>query len=153
MADHIRAQVRAATVSALDAVGSLAGTVKPYRVWPIEPASLPLVAVHTPGDDVGIASPEVDLGDPETITRLVDLRVTAYRAAGEDVIDDALDEASKIIEATLGVRLPVAGVDLRLDYQGAALDWQGGDQPYGSVQMKWLVEAIQYADRPDELIA
>ena len=153
MADHIRKQLRDAAKAALGALPPSAGVVHAYRVWPIEPASLPLVSVHTPADEVSRASQQEDPHDPETIERVIDLRVTAYRTGTEDALDDGLDASSREIEAILGEGLSVAGVELRLDYVGAVLDYQGGDQPYGSVQMRWFVEVIQAANAPDEIIA
>lgn len=153
MADHIRKQIRDATKTALGALSGSAGEVFAYRVWPIEPASLPLVSVQTAGDEVSRASPEAEAHDPEAIERVVDLRVTAYQAGGEETLDGLLDATSADVERALAAGIVVSGVELRLDYQGAAVAYEGGDQPYGSVQMRWFVEVVQQADAPDGLIA
>jgi hypothetical protein len=143
----------AVTAALTAALPPSAGEVFPFRVWPIDPADLPLVAVATPGDDASRASPDADPDDPETMERTVDLRVTAYATASEATLDATLDAISREVEVILGSGATVGGKIVKLDYQGAVLAYEGGDQPYGSVQMRWFAELIHTADAPDVLIA
>ena len=153
MASHLRTQLRDAVSTALSTLPPSAGDVHPYRVWPIDPASLPLVAVHTPGDEATRASPEADPDDPETIERVVDLRVTGYATGAEATLDATLDAVSREVELLLAAGVSIGGKIVKLDYQGAVLTYEGGDQPYGSVQMRWFAELVHTADAPDVLIA
>lgn len=155
MADHIRKAIRSAAKAALVPLPTSMGEVFAYRVFPIEPNLLPLISVHTPGDEILRASPGADTEEGETIERVVDLRVTAYTGTpvpGE-TFDDALDAVSLEVEKAIAGGLSVDGLELRADYQGAVITYEGGDQSYGSVQMKWFVEAIHQSETPDDLIA
>lgn len=155
MADHLRKQLREAVKALLDSeLGTNLGPVKAYRVFPIEPRECPLVAVHCQSDEVIRASPTGDEPDySEDLERVVDLRITAFAAAPEDALEDQLDEASKLIEQALAQGISMGAITLRADYQGEVSEYQAGDQPYGSVQMRWSVEMIHNSASPDVLIA
>lgn len=153
MPNHIRTQLREAISDALTTALGTAYTVKPRRVRPIEGSKLPLVSIFAPGDEVTRESPDEDFDDPVTIERTVDIRITVYRAGHEDMLDDDLDEDARKIEAGLAFGVVVDSKRVMLDYRGCAVDAEGADKNYGTIQLRYFVELINQANTPDDLVA
>jgi hypothetical protein len=134
MTTSIRAQVRAAAVTALNAVPSLAGRVFVDQEYVLQPNQLPalMVAVSESASLEGTFSDGVE----RTIT--LQLRAVAKATSG---LSAALDAISHAAEGALMVNgLPVAGRTFYPDAFGAEVPEISalGDQPVGELSMDFV---------------
>lgn len=134
MTTSIRAQVRSAAVTALNAVPSLAGRVFVDQEYVLQPNQLPalMVAVSESASLEGTFSDGVE----RTIT--LQLRAVAKATSG---LSAALDAISHAVEGALMVNgLPVAGRTFYPDAFSAEVPEISalGDQPVGELSMDFV---------------
>lgn len=145
---HVRHQLRDAAATALGGLPTTAGRVFPSRVYPLEEADLPGLAVYTDGDDVVSA----DLGDPPVQERTVALRVEAFAAAAAD-LDDTLDRIAAEVEAAIAGGLIIGGRAVFPAYAGCEIELRATEtkKPHGSAVLAFTAQLYTLASDPTAL--
>lgn len=134
MTTSIRAQVRSAAVTALNAVPSLAGRVFVDQEYVLQPNQLPALMVAVSEN----ASLEGTFSDGVERTITLQLRAVAKATSG---LSAALDAISHAAEGALMVNgLPVAGRTFYPDAFSAEVPEISalGDQPVGELSMDFV---------------
>lgn len=100
MTDHVRTQIRLATVTALQAItglSSIGSHVFPTRRMPLQPEHFPAILVYTTTEE----SSAETLSGPRSLSRNLDLVIEGV-AQDTSTIDATLDAIAVAIETAMG---------------------------------------------------
>ncbi len=119
MTEHVRAQIRNATVKALQGISGLGGIGKRVyatRRLPLQAEHIPALLVYAIAED---STPET-LSGPRFLSRTLDLLVEGV-AQDNDALDAVLDEIAAAAETIIGAALADPASPLRQLVRGGAL--------------------------------
>ncbi len=134
MADHVRAQVRAAVVTALKEITAFGDRVYPYRVKPL--ITLPSVVVTTPKDEVDLDSCVFSANGPVDY-HVIRLEIAVYTKTA-DGLDDDLDGYAVSIEQKMLADDTFGGLLNSLQPESAEVVTAGEiEKPAGVLVMVW----------------
>lgn len=147
MAYHVRKQLRDAVTTALTGLTTTGARVYGYRVYALDPENeLPALSIYTTEED----AQGVTIHGPATVERVVAVRVKAFARSGSG-LDDTLDLIAKEVETVLGAALTLGSKSVLLAYGGCEIDHEAGDQPIGTLELKYLGTLYNTATVPDVL--
>lgn len=133
---HIRKQLRAALVAALNAVPALTDRVTDRRVFDFKPGELPQLIVVSTSDDAAAVAPNASA--PRAIKRNVRL-VVVIAVADTAEMPDALDTLAGLVEAAAFVDPSLGGIADDLAYVGTDIVLPGPEEDaVGTAAVKFL---------------
>lgn len=122
---HAREQIRDAVVSALTDLATTGRNVFRSRIYPMEQAKLPGLAIYTKSD----SSEYVTLTLPRTLDRTLVVTVEAYVSANAD-FDETIDDISAEIESAMYTNRTLGGLARDSQILGVEVDFSGdGENP------------------------
>lgn len=152
MAMHMRRQIRAAVVAALQAVPALGQNVWAARDWPLGDSKFPAALVYGHGGDsafdaMAAADADVILERDERL--VVEGRVRAGGSGESPSIDDALDDLALAIETALMTDAGLGALVDRRELVNTALESQiAGDASTGTVKLTYRIVYATAAGAP-----
>lgn len=122
---HAREQIRDAVVTALTDLTTTERNVFRSRIYPMEQAKLPGLAIYTKSD----SSEYVTLTPPRTLDRTLVVTVEAYVSANAD-FDETIDDISAEIETAMYTNRTLGGLARDSQILGVEVDFSGdGENP------------------------
>jgi hypothetical protein len=142
---HVRAELRAAIVTALTGLPLTGPRVFTGRVQPVP--DMPAIVVNTVDET---AEPRT-LYSPTLVERVVEIEVTCMAKAAIGIAN-TLDEIALNVEAALGSNIVVSGVNVPIAYTRAEIEYSGeADQPIGRAILTFSATLYSLAASPGTL--
>lgn len=143
---HLRKQIREAIAAAVTGLTTTSTRVYQSRVYAIDSANLPCLAVYTTSEVSDIDS----INTPRGLMRTCSINVEGRCRAPSD-IDDTMDAICKEVEVALGTST-LSGLVQDLRLASTTLDLaRDAEKPTGIVTMTWIAEYRTSENDPETL--
>lgn len=139
---HVRKQLRDAVAAAVTGLATTGARVFRSRIYPLELATLPCLAVYTANEEATLTTLE------DILQRDVAVIVEGNARIGED-LDDTLDQIGKEVEIALAAQVTVGGALVTLFYTGCDIDLLAGDKPVGCITLRYSGTIYTASNAPD----
>jgi hypothetical protein len=147
MANHVRRQLRDAVTTAVTNLATTGARVFGRRVYALDQVNeLPCLEVYSTEEEAGL----VTVHAPATVERVVEIHVVGHAAANTD-LDDTLDLIAKEVETALANGVVISSKTVALIYRGAAIEFEAGERPIGSIDLRFNASLYNTATAPDIL--
>lgn len=146
MADHLRAQIRGALVTALTGLATTGTRVYGSRVYPVSATSLPALRVYALSEFAEVG----EVMAPRLLERRVRVQVQALAKAAAD-LDDTLDQICQEVEVALAMPCSaLAGIAKTITLLATEIQLAGdAEQPVGMAAMTYEVFYMAAENAPD----
>jgi hypothetical protein len=148
MANHVRRQLREAVAAALTGLATTGSRVFASRVYPLQSAELPGLAIYTTSESAVEETIETD----PTQRREIEVRVDACAAPAAD-LDDVLDQIAQEVEIALQPGVLIGSISVELAYEGAEISMSAeAAKPHGLCSMTFRGVLFTQSGAPDVLV-
>lgn len=131
---HARQQIREAVAAAVTGLATTGTSVKQSRIYPLDDAKLPGLAVFTTEEAVDDEQSSISSGGI-TQTRNLDVVVEGY-AKINDTLDDTLDTIAAEVETAIHADLTLGGLVKHIELTGTDITLAGeGEKMAGVVKL------------------